>query len=135
MNGMKIGKDTHSSPITKSKEPAMPLPLAGKVIAGLIAIGSVGASELSPPDTRGQTVFLERLAARVDHARAIAPQTDKTISDLLIRVRSQHLKRAPSAELDARREQAIARIEQALQTKLATGDAQPALQSSPVARR
>jgi hypothetical protein len=113
----------------------MPLSLAGKVVAGLIAIGSVGAYELSPPDTRGQTVFPERLAARVDHARTIAPQTGQAISDFLIRVRAQHPRSAPTAELEARREQAIARIEQALQTKLAIGDAQPGLQSSPVARR
>jgi hypothetical protein len=113
----------------------MPLSLAGKVVAGLIAIGSVGAYELSPPDTRGQAVFLERLAVRVDHARTIAPQTGQTISDFLIRVRAQHPKRASSAELEARREQAIARIEQALQTRLAIGGSQPDPQSSPVARR
>jgi hypothetical protein len=113
----------------------MPLSLAGKVIAGLIAIGSLAAYEWAPPDTRGQTVFLERVAARVDQARIIAPQTGKVLSDLLIRIRAEHPKTAPSAKLDARRQLAIAKIERSLQTKLAIGYPQPDPQSSPVARR
>jgi hypothetical protein len=108
----------------------MPLSLAGKAIAAVIAVGSVGALELAPPDIRGQTVFLERLALRVDHAQVIAPDTSTRISNVLARVRAQ---RPRGGELDARREQAIARIESALLTK--TSLAEPGAQSSPVARR
>jgi hypothetical protein len=109
----------------------MPLSLAGKAIAAVIAVGSFGAYELAPPDIRGQTVFLERLALRMDHARTIAPETATQISDVLARMRS----RPRVGELDARREQAIVRIESALLTKTAFGDAGPDAQSSPVARR
>ena len=110
----------------------MPLSLAGKGIAALIALGSVGAYELSSPDARGQTVFLERLALKVDHAHVIAPETAKQISDVLVRLRSQ---RPRGGGLDARREQAIARIESALRAKTSFVGAEPDAQSSPVARR
>jgi len=109
----------------------MPLSLAGKAIAAVIAVGSVGAVELAPPDVRGQTVFLERLALKVDHARTIPPATTAQISELIARARAQ---RPRGGELDARREQAIARIESALLTKTPSGAA-PDAQSSPVARR
>ena len=33
----------------------MPLSLAGKAVAAAIALGSVGAYEMAPPDMRGQT--------------------------------------------------------------------------------
>lgn len=110
----------------------MPLSLAGKAIAAVIAIGSVGAFELAPPDTRGQTVFLERLAQRMDAARVIAPETATQISDVLSRARTQ---RPRGGELDARRAQAIARIEGALLAKTSFVGAAPGAQSSPVARR
>jgi hypothetical protein len=109
----------------------MPLSLAGKTAAAVIALGSVGAYELAPPDWRGQTVFLERLAARVNQTQAIAPDTATRISELLERVRAQHPR---GAELEARRQQAIARIENALQTKTSFA-VQTGTQSSPVARR
>jgi hypothetical protein len=92
----------------------------------------VGAYELAPTDTRGQTVFLERLALRIDHARAIAPETATRISDLLARVRA---KPARAGDLDERRTQAITRIEGALQTKAYPAGGERAAQSSPVARR
>jgi hypothetical protein len=114
------------------KEPAMPLSLAGKAIAAAIAVGSLGAFELAPPDTRGQTVFLERLAQRMGEARVIAPDTAARISDVLARVRAQ---RPHGSAFDPRRAQAIARIEGALLTKTSLGGAAPAAQSSPVARR
>ena len=110
----------------------MPLSLAGKAVAAAIALGSVGAYEMAPPDMRGQTVFLERLALRVDRARVIAPETATVISDLIVRIRAQH---PGGADLEARRQQAIARIESALQTKISFGGARPNSQSSPVARR
>jgi len=109
----------------------MPLSLAGKAFAAVIAIGSVGAYELAPPDWRGQTVFLERLASRVDQAETIAPDTATRISDLLVRVRDQHPR---NAGIEARRRQAIARIESALQSKTSFA-AEADAQSSPVARR
>jgi hypothetical protein len=113
-------------------EAAMPLSLAGKGVAAMIAIGSVGAYGLSSPDVRGETVLLERLALKLDHAQMIAPDTAARITDLLTRSRGQ-----PShhSELDARREQAIARIESALQAKTSPGGGEPGAQSSPVARR
>ena len=110
----------------------MPLSLAGKGIAALIAVGSVGAYELSSPDARGQTVFLERLALRVDHAQVIAPQTAARLSDLLARSRAQPSR---GGELAGRREQAIARIESVLLAKTSFVGAKPDAQSSPVARR
>jgi len=110
----------------------MPLSLAGKAIAAVIAVGSVGALELAPPDIRGQTVLLERLASKVDQARVIAPETAAQISDLVARARAQ---RPRGGEFDARRAQAIARIESALLTKASFGGAAPGAQSSPVARR
>ncbi|HEY2736295.1 MAG TPA: hypothetical protein VGI70_19990 [Polyangiales bacterium] len=110
----------------------MPLSLAGKATAALIAVGSVGAFELAPPDIRGETVFLERLALKVDQARVIAPNTAVQISDVLARARAKHPR---GGELDARREQAIERIESALLTKASFVGAEPDAQSSPVARR
>src|SRR5262249_59333304 len=98
----------------------MPLSLAGKAIAAVIAIGSLGTYGLAPQDSRGQTVFLERLALKTDHARVIAPETATRISDLLARMRAQQ---PHGGDLDARRRQAIARIESALQTKLSSGGA------------
>ena len=110
----------------------MPLSLAGKVIAAAAAVGSLGAYEMAPLDMRRQTVFLERLALRVDHARVIAPETAARFSDLLVRLRAQH---ARGADLEARRQRAIARIEGALQTKISFDGAPSEAQSSPVARR
>ena len=112
-------------------EPAMPLSLAGKAFAAVIAIGSVGAYELSPPDSRGQTVFLQRLADRVEHARTIAPETATRISDLLARMRAQPPR---GGELETRRGDVMARLETALQAKVASAG-QTTAQSSPVARR
>jgi hypothetical protein len=51
---------------------------------------------------------------------------------VLARARSP---RPRGGDLDARREQAIARIESALLTKTSFGGAEPDAQSSPVARR
>lgn len=110
----------------------MPLSLAGKAAAAALALGSVCASELAPTDTRGQTVFLERLALHIDHARVIAPETATRISDLLARVRARP---ARGGDPDARRAQAIARIESALQTKTSVAGGERETQSSPVARR
>ena len=110
----------------------MPLSLAGKAAAVALALGSVGAYELAPTDTRGQTVFLERLALRIDHAQVIAPETATRISDLLARVRARP---ARGGDLDERRAQAIARIESALQTKAYPAGGEREAQSSPVARR
>jgi hypothetical protein len=110
----------------------MPLSLSGKAVAAVIAVGSLGAYELAPPDIRGETAFLERLALNVDHARVIAPETATQISDVLARARSQ---RPRGGGLDARREQAIARIESALLAKTSFVGAEPDPQSSPVARR
>lgn len=110
----------------------MPLSLAGKAIVAAIAVGSLGTFGLAPPDIRGQAVFLERLALKVDNARAIAPETATEISDVLARARAQ---RPRGGDLDARRARAIARIESALLTKTAFGNAEAAAQSSPVARR
>ena len=62
----------------------------------------------------------------------IAPQTAVQLSALLARSRAQP---SGGAELDARRAQAIARIESALQAKTSFGGAAPDAQSSPVARR
>lgn len=110
----------------------MPLSLAEKAVAAVIAVGSVGALELAPPDIRGQTVFLERLALKADQARVIAPETAARISDVVARARAR---RQHSDELEARREQAIARIERALFTKTSLGGVETDAQSSPVARR
>jgi hypothetical protein len=110
----------------------MPLSLAEKAIAAVIAVGSLGAFELAPPDTRGQTVFLERLALRIDQAQTVAPDTAARISDLLARLRAQQPR---GGEFELRRAQAIARIEGALLTKTSSGGAAPGAQFSPVARR
>src|SRR5689334_5522124 len=115
-----------------AKEPAMPLSLAGKALAVVIAVGSFGALELAPPDIHGQTVFLERLALRVDQAHRLSPEAATQISDLLARARSQ---RPRGGELDTRRQQAIARIESALLAKTSLRAVETEAQSSPVARR
>src|SRR5262245_7713598 len=109
----------------------MPLSLAGKALAAVIAIGSVGAYEWAPPDARGQTAFLERLADRVDRAQTIPPDTATLISDLLARMRAQQPR---GLELDTRRRDVMARLETALQAKLDSAGV-TAAQSSPVARR
>jgi hypothetical protein len=109
----------------------MPLSLAGKAFAAVIALGSVGAYELAPPDARGQTEFLQRLADRVEHARTIAPETATRISDLLARMRAQPPR---GGELDTRRRDVMARLETALQAKAASAG-ELAAQTSPVARR
>ena len=133
MNGAGDSPRHMSGPNQQTRKgPAMPLSHAGKTAAAVLALGSVGACELAPTDTRGQTVFLERLALRIDHARAIAPETATRISDLLARVRSRPTN---DAGLDGRREQAIARIESALQAKASLAGDALAAQSSPVARR
>jgi hypothetical protein len=68
----------------------------------------------------------------VDRAHVIVPQAAARISDLIVRAREQNPR---DADLDARRGQAIVRIEGALRTKMSFGGAQPGAQSSPVARR
>src|SRR5690348_1844419 len=108
----------------------MPISLAGKAVAAVLALGSVSAYELAPTDTRGQAAFLERLALRIDRAQVIAPDTATRISDLLARVRATP---ARGDGLDTRRAQAITRIESALQAK--TPLVEREAQSSPVARR
>jgi len=108
------------------------LSLAGKAAAAAIAIGSVGAYEWAPSDTREQTIFIERLALRIENARVIAPDTATQVSDLLARVQARPVR---GGDVDARREQAIARIEAALQAKMALAGGRLEAQSSPVARR
>lgn len=112
----------------------MPISLAGKAIVGLVAIGALGAFKLAPPDTRGQTVLLERLANRIDRAQSIAPQTSKVLSDMLNEIRRQPASNDRASDLETRRQLAIARIERVLQTKL-TSRSEPEPQSSPVARK
>jgi hypothetical protein len=96
----------------------MPISLAGKAIVGLIAIGILGAFRLAQPDTRGQTVLLERLANRIDRAQNIAPQTNKVLSDMLVEIRRQPASNDRTSDIETRRQLAIARIERVLQTKL-----------------
>ncbi len=110
----------------------MPFSIAGKAVAAALALGSVGAFELAPTDTRGEAVFLERLAARIDHARVIAPESVTRISDLLARVR---VRPARGGDPEGRRARAIARVESALEAKTSLADGEREAQSSPVARR
>ena len=93
----------------------MSISFAGKAFAGILSLGTLSAFELAPPDARGQTVFLERLADRVEHARQIAPETGAVLSDTLARFRRQRPKAGGAADLEPRRQLAVARIEQALQ--------------------
>src|SRR5262249_55777136 len=97
------------------KEPAMSISFAGKAFVGLLSLGTLSAFELAPPDTRGQTVFLDRLADRVEHAQHLAPATRSTLSDMLVQVRRRQPKADQAADLAPRRQIAVARIERALQ--------------------
>ncbi len=124
-----IRRDT--CPGRSGRGPAIPLSLAGKAAAAL-ALGSVGAYELAPNDARGQAVFLERLALRIDHARTIAPEAATRISDLLARARAMPTR---GGDADTRRALAIVKVERALQDKTSVADDEREPQSSPVARR
>lgn len=92
----------------------MPLSIIGKGVLGVFALSAVGAYEMAPADTREQTIFLERLAARIERAREIAPETHRALSDILDRISHQPARAGQSTNVDARRELAIARIESAL---------------------
>ena len=92
----------------------MPLTIIGKGVLGVVALSALGAYETAPVDPREQTIFLERLAARIERAPQIAPQTHKALSDILDRISRQPARAGQSTKTDTRRELAIARIETAL---------------------
>jgi hypothetical protein len=92
----------------------MPLSIIGKGVLGVVALSAMGAYEMAPVDTREQTIFLERLAARIERAQQIAPETHRALSDILDRISRQPARAGQSTDVDARRELAIAKIESAL---------------------
>jgi hypothetical protein len=95
----------------------MPLSIVSKGVLGLAAFGALGAYEIAPPDPNGQTVFLERLAVRIESARQLPPQTHKTVSGILDRMSRQRATASRSADIEARRQLAIAKIEDVLRRR------------------
>jgi hypothetical protein len=100
----------------------MPLSIATKGALGLVTLGVVGAYEAAPPDIRGDTVFLERLAARLACVQQIPPETHQALSRTLDRLGQDHPRLIQAADLQARRQLALGNIQNALQAT----DAQPA---------
>jgi len=95
----------------------MPLSIVGKGALGLITLGAWGAYEMAPPDIGGQTSFLERLATRLQCAQQIPPETHQVLSEILNRMGHQRLRGGWSAELEGRRQFAIAKITNVLQER------------------
>jgi hypothetical protein len=71
----------------------------------------MGAYEMAPPDRREQAVFLERLAARISCAKEIPPETHKALSEMLDRISRDRTRASRYADLEVRRQQAIAGLE------------------------
>jgi hypothetical protein len=101
----------------------MPLSIVGKGALGLITLGAWGAYEMAPPDMGAQTSFLERLATRLQCAQQIPPETHLVLSDILNRIGHQRLSGDRPAELEGRRQLAIAKIANVLrETTVNPGD-------------
>jgi hypothetical protein len=92
----------------------MPLSIVGKGVLGLVTLSAVGAYEMAPPDMRGQTAFLERLADRIERVQQVPPETHTVLSDTLDRIGRQRANASPSTDVAARRQLAIAKIENVL---------------------
>jgi hypothetical protein len=75
----------------------------------------MSAYEIAPPNAREQAVYLERLAVRLSSVREIPPETQKALSEILNRVSHQRTRPSRSAEIEARRQLAIARVAAILQ--------------------
>jgi hypothetical protein len=89
----------------------MPLSVVGKGLLGIVTVGVMGAYEMAPPDRREQAVFLERLAARISCAKEIPPETHKALSEMLDRISRDRTRASRYADLEVRRQQAIAGLE------------------------
>ena len=101
----------------------MPLSIVGKGALGLITLSAWGVYEMAPPDIGAQTSLLERLAARLECVHQVPPETHQVLSDILNRIGHQRLSGGRSAELEGRRQLAIAKLAHVLrETPVNPGD-------------
>jgi hypothetical protein len=96
----------------------MSVSLAAKIGLAVVLVGSAIAYQgyHAASETVTQTEFLERLASRVERANTLSPQARAVVSHVIERSRSEPARLRVSAKNEARRQQAITRLENALQT-------------------
>ncbi len=90
---------------------------SGWLFAGLVALALLLAALATTQHPHEQTVFLERIADKIEHVRVVAPETDRAIRSAV-----QSIRRSWSRldePLQVRQRQAITRIETALASKTA----------------
>jgi hypothetical protein len=87
----------------------------GKIIAGALAIAIF--ISIAPHKSTDDVTFLERLASTVERAKVLAPETREFISQIT----SGYETRLSDAQMDLRRQKALARIEAVVQPAPANG--------------
>lgn len=86
----------------------------------MIAIGSLLAWDRTHPRLQEQTALLERVAARVERAMLITPETYDVLAGVLDRARNGPVRDGSRVQLEERRHAAILRLEKTLLEKAAT---------------
>jgi hypothetical protein len=96
----------------------MSVSLAAKVGLAVVLVGSaIGYQGYHvASETVTQTEFLERLASRVERASTLSPQAQAVVSHVVERARTEPARPRLTAKHEARRQQAITRLETALQS-------------------
>ena len=96
----------------------MSVSLAAKIgLAAVLVGGAVNYQGFQrAPETVTQTEFLERLAARVERANTLSPQARAVVSHVIERSHAEPARNRHAAKHEARRQSAIARLENALQS-------------------
>lgn len=100
----------------------MSVSLAAKIGLAAILVGGaiIYQGYHAASETVTQTEFLERLASRVERANTLSPQARAVVSHAVERARAEPARPRFSAKTEARRQQAIARLENALHANPAT---------------
>jgi hypothetical protein len=95
----------------------MSLSVATAATTTLIAAGILLVWDRAHPTLQEQTSFLERVAARVERAKSITPETHDVLSDVLHRTRDRPVRDGIKSEVEQRWTSAMLRLERALWEK------------------
>lgn len=86
----------------------------------LILVGSLLAWDRTHPGLQEQTALLERVAARMERAKLITPETYDVLAGVLDRAHNGQFRNRTTLELEQRFQMAILRFERALRGKVDT---------------
>ena len=89
------------------------------------AVAVIVASVSLSDHPREQTAFLERFADKIERARRIPPETERSVREMIVSVRRNEPK--ADSEFENRQKLAVQRIESALQASTARRQEAPAV--------